>query len=302
MPTFYRNMAEFNGQTDKVLQIKLTSVLIAVKWGLPAVALGGTLPLEVQTLYVGDGSKIEIKVKDAQGQLVDSVSGFVYSNYFKMPYTVKADASNTLYFEAELPEHKLKGRSGPVRVSLIKITELKWFDEAGKEAAETEEEQVLTLKAKVAGVQDGTEAFITVLLKLGETGELPVFEGSALVTAGAVSLDWKAGLKKSPLEIKGHTTLDKVGEEYYHPELLFKVACQGALAASPVIPVVHALVLYYEASPGVAGKFEGRKIGILAPDGTREDKAIPADGRIEVKPTKPGVYTTDESDIADLLV
>lgn len=294
-------MAEFNGQTGKVTQIKLTSVFLSAKWGLPAVALGGVVPLEVQTLHVGDGSKVDIKVKDAQGQVVDSVSGVVYSNYFKMPYTVKADSSNLLYFEAELPDHKLKGRSGTVRVSLVKITELKWFDEAGKEAAETEEDQVLTLKAKIAGVQDGTEAYVSVLLKLGETGENPVFEGKALVASGAIALDWKAGLKKSPSEIKGHTTLDKLGEEYYHPELLFKVTCQGAMAASPVIPVVHALVLFYEASPGVAGKFEGRKIGVLAPDGSREDKTIPADGRIEVKPTKPGVYRTDESDIADLL-
>jgi hypothetical protein len=294
-------MAEFKGQTDKVTQIKMTSVLISAKWGLPTVALGGVIPLEVQTLYVSDGSKVEISVKDAQGKVVDTVSGLMYSNLFRMPYTIKADASNTLYFEAELPDHKLKGRSGSVRVSLVKISELKWFDEAGKEAAEAEENQILTLKAKIAGVLDGTEAYVSVLLKLRETGGITVFEGKALVAAGAIALDWKAGLKKSPHEIKDHTSLDKVGEEYYHPELSFKVACQGAKAESPAIPVVHALVLYYEAAPGVAGKFEGRKIGILAPDGSREDKTIPADGRIEVKPTKPGVYRTDESDIADLL-
>jgi len=40
---------------------------------------------------------------------------------------------------------------------------------------------------------------------------------------------------------------------------------------------------------------------VLARTVRREDKTIPADGRIEVKPTKPGIYRTDESDIADLL-
>jgi hypothetical protein len=301
MATFPIPMAEFKGQTDKVTQIKLTSVLVAAKWGLPTVALGGEIPLEVQTLYVSDGSKVQIAVKNAEGQTVDTVSGQMYSNLFRMPYKVKADSSNTLYFEAELPDHKLKGKSGAVRVSLVKISDCKWFDEAGKEAKETQEDQVLTLKAKINGVPDGAEAFVSVFLKLRETGEKTVFEGSALVTAGAIALDWKAGLKESPHAIKDHTSLDKVGEEYYHPELVFKAACMGVTGESPAIPVVHALVLYYEAAPGVAGKFEGRKIGVIAPDGSREDKTIPADGKIEVKPTKPGVYRTDESDIAELL-
>jgi hypothetical protein len=65
--------------------------------------------------------------------------------------------------------------------------------------------------------------------------------------------------------------------------------------------VVHALDLYYEASPGHAGKFEGKKIGIIAPDGSRQDLTIPADGHLQVKETKPGVYQVDESDLKDLL-
>lgn len=115
-------MAEFKGQTDQVTQIQIASVFLSASWGLPAVALGGTLPMEVQTQYVADGSKIRITVKNAEGKDVDSLSGEMYANLFRLPYTVKADASNTLYFEAELPDHGLKGRSATVRVTLAKVT------------------------------------------------------------------------------------------------------------------------------------------------------------------------------------
>ncbi|HKP97061.1 MAG TPA: hypothetical protein VJ385_15030 [Fibrobacteria bacterium] len=293
-------MAEFKGQTDQITKIKIASAFLSAKWGLPTVALGGTLPLEVQTLYVSDGAKVKISVKDAEGKEVDALSGEMYSNLFKMPYTVKADASNTLYFEAELPDHKLKGRSGAVRVSLVKVTEAKWFDDQGKEAAETGEDQVLTLKAKCSGAPDGTDAFVSVYLKLKEKGERSVFEGRTAVADGKVELDWKAGLKESPHAIRDHTTLAKVGEEYYHPELLFKVTCLGVTGESPVLTVVHTLELFYGTSPGKAGKFEGKKIGLIAPDGSRQDLPVPADGRIEVKKTKPGVYRVDESDLKDL--
>ncbi|MDB5051165.1 MAG: hypothetical protein JWO30_4236 [Fibrobacteres bacterium] len=288
-------MAEFKGQTDQITKIKVASVFLSAKWGLPTVSLGGVIPLEVQTLYVSDGSKVKISVKDGQGKEVDSVSGVMYGNFFKMPYTVKADASNTLYFEAELPDHQLKGRSGIVRVSLVKVTDAKWFDDKGKETAEATEDQILVLKAKCAGAPDDTPCDVVIRLKLREEAEKTVYEGQAKVQEGAIELTWMGGLKESVHKIKDHTTLGKVGEDYYPPELKFKVSCLGVVGESPALTVTHLLTLRYEAAPGKAGSFEGKKIGVIAPDGVRTDHAIPADGLIEVKQSKPGVYRIDES-------
>jgi len=110
------------------------------------------------------------------------------------------------------------------------------------------EDQVLTLKAKIAGVPDATEAYVTVFLKLREGGGSAVFEGSALVTSGANRAGLEIRTQEIPHEIKDHTTLDKIGEDYYHPELYFQVQCKGRCGI-PGHPIAHALVLFYESAP-----------------------------------------------------
>ncbi len=293
-------MPKFQGQTDKITRIQMTSVLLHARWGSPQAAQGGEVPIEVQTQYVGDGSEIKVTVKDHAGATVDSVSGCMYSNLFRSPYRIKPGGNGSLYFEAELPAHHLKGKSGPLKVVSVKLSDLKWCDEAGKETLETGEDAVLLLQAKCVGAPDDTPCDVVIHLKLREESEKTVFQGQAKAKDGAIEMLWKGGLKESVHKIKDHTSLDKVGEDYYPPELHFRVACLGAKAESPTLKVAHLLTLKYQAAPGKAGPYQGKKITVIAPDGERVDHTIPADGLIEVKQSKPGLYRIDETKLKPL--
>jgi len=63
----------------------MTSVFLSPSGGLPAAALGGEIPMEVQTQYVADGFQSEHFRQGCPGKAVDSISGQMYSNLFRMP-------------------------------------------------------------------------------------------------------------------------------------------------------------------------------------------------------------------------
>ncbi len=145
-------MPDFQGKTDEILVVKLTSYILTAFWGASQVSLGGKIPLEVKTAYVADGSDIQLTVKDIEGGTLDSIKGKIFSNTFRTQYALnKPNKTGGMWFEVDMPKHNLKGRGTKVQVfPPVKVDNLNWMDAEGKNpVTEIDLGDRVTLKADV---------------------------------------------------------------------------------------------------------------------------------------------------------
>ena len=109
-------MAEYTKQTDEVKVVTLESKIIQVYWGSRLAIQEEKIEFEVWTQFVGNRSKIEIKVEDKKGKSVAKSKGEVFDNQFRGAIIVPKKAKETITFTAKLPDHGLEMKSAPATV------------------------------------------------------------------------------------------------------------------------------------------------------------------------------------------
>jgi hypothetical protein len=162
-------MPAHQGQTDQVLKIKLASQLLSVRWLQTDAAANGVVGLEVATGYVGQGAPIKITIKDSDGGSAGTLEGEVLQNFFRARHKLDGKAAGkTLFFEAELPKHGLKGRSGGLRVGpVVKIEKPQWLDgKTGKPPEKVSKGASVVLKADLKEGPASGEAVLVVYSKI----------------------------------------------------------------------------------------------------------------------------------------
>ncbi len=297
-------MAEFQGQTDNILKIQVKSTLVYCRWGAAEVSTGGNASLEVLTALVGEGANIKIAIKDLEGNAVDNLTGKILSNQFRLPYKTKANKTGAIYAEVELPDHNLKGKTSKLGVTPpVTFENLKWLDAKDKAITEVTERDQVKLTADVKGLRDGAMVDFQVIVDFGHHtgGEKMGMVCSSAVKGNKAEVIWKADAKKNPENILTHADLAKDGLEYVQPTLTFEVSSMGVKAVSKEVKLIHNMVLLYQVSEDNAGVFEGKKISVVGPDGKKADYTIPANGRIEIEKSLPGLYQVDNTEIRDML-
>jgi hypothetical protein len=269
-------MPELTGQTDKVLKVQMKSLLLSARWGLAEVAAGGSIPAEVTTAYVSDGSDISLAVKDLEGNTVDTLKGKIYSNLYRAAYRVsKPNKTGGMYFEAELSAHSLKAVSPRVKVGPpVKITALKLLDDKGKELKEISQPSSLEMTAKVEGPSPGTPCNIVLYLDKGRKQKSIVHSAMTEVRDGKASCIWNFEPPEKESEHLVQQDLDKDGEKYAPMNYLFEVECLGVKALSEPVKYVSWVDLDFG---GIRGK-----VVLVMPDGSEETKDIPGDGVLQV--------------------
>ena len=278
-------MAKFNGQTDSPLKIKLKSELLEARWGASEVAMGGRIPMEVSTAFVADGSAVKFEIKNKEGGIIDSVEGKIYANFYRGLFALtKANKTGGMFFEAELPDHSLKGKSGLVKVlPPIKITELKLQDDKGKDLEDISQESSLKMVSKVDGAPDASTCTFYLYLKVQDHPGLLVFKGKSKVTDGKAQCLWKLKPLDQEPTISGQKDLDKSAQKYIPPKYYFELHCLGASATSETTDYVSWSEIDFGAIRG--------KATILTPDGSEIIETIPKDGIIKLKKPKAGSFT-----------
>jgi hypothetical protein len=286
-------MPKFNGETDKPLKVKLKSALLETVWGAPEAALGGRIPLEITTAFVADGSAVKVAVKDKEGGALETLEGKIYSNFFRTQFALsKPNKTGGMLFEAELPDHGLKGKSGLVQVlPPVKLSELKLKDGDGKDLKEIAAEPVLELSGKAEGAPDGTSCSFRLLCRVKGQAAQPVFTGAATIAGGKASCLWKRQAPRHEEHIHVHGDLEKHGEEYAPPMYWFELHCSGVMAASAEIPYVSWSEVDFGALRG--------KVTFAMPDGSEVVKDIPEDGIVKLEKPKAGSFTISKIEPAE---
>lgn len=232
-------MPKFTGETDKVLKVKLTSALLAARWASDQVSQSGVIPLEVQTHFVADGSTIKVTLKDAEAKVIETLNGKVHSNWYRAAYAVtKPNKTGGMYFEVELPDHKLKGVSGRVKVlPPTRVTEPKWLDSEAKEPEEVHPGERYTLQAKVDAIpgQDGVK-FDIVFLPKPDAEPVAYRSLDAKVKDGKAEVIWEI-----PADFG--RPVHGVPPDYQDPAFKFTAVYLGASVASQPMPFTPSLFM-----------------------------------------------------------
>lgn len=280
-------MPKHKGQTDSVLKIQLKSALTEVRWGLADIAQGGSIPIEVSTAYVADGSDVKIAIKDLEGNAVDTLDGKLWSNFYRGRYTLsKPNKTGGMYFEAELSAHGLKGSSARIRVSPpVKIHEAKWSDETGSQLKEIAPGQTAVLSAKVEGAPEGSEGYIELRADMDGHGPESLTVFRLKVKGGKLSVAWKAVIPGKEDSIPIHQELAKFGLDYAQPVLSFEAGCKGMAGLSPEAKLISWIAFDF-GPPPEDGK--ARTAIFEMPDGTEKEEAVPEDGKLKLASAVPG--------------
>ncbi len=289
-------MLKFHGQTGKTLVIQLPSSIVSAKWGLDHAAQGGTVTIEVNTCYVATGSDITIKIKELDETVIDTISGNVMSNLFRVRYRLKKlIKSGGLTFDVEMPAHKLKAKGGLLKVAkVIEFFDLKFlkFDESAP-IKEIRDDLPAAASTRVRGLADGEKVRFQVFLRTN----LLQAEGNCFVSTEVAVVGGKAVLFFGPKihngleKLKVQMDLDKEGGKYFQPEYLFAVSADGVQKLSESAKMVQNVKLHIWEFPDAAGMFEGMKVKVIHPDGKTEVKTVPQDGTIELKKALPGKHS-----------
>lgn len=290
-------MPSFQGQTDQVLKIQVKSYIVSAQWLQASATVPGEAALEVGTAYVGNTAPIEIDVLDGDGKAYAKIQGSVYSNLFRAKLkTDKAAGQNKLTFKAKLTKHGLESASGPLELRPpVEFTQLEWQDADKKKIDKIAEGQRVHLSAKVKGLQEGESVHCRVFSKTKAHGESLDLETDAKVEQGKVCLPWDHRRHVEVTALPDHHQHSQKVIPYQAFEYFFELSAFGIAAKSDPVPLKHTFELFYGVAPGEAGPWEGKKVGVIAPDGKRTDYAIPADGRIVVENVAAGHYQIDES-------
>jgi hypothetical protein len=283
-------MAEYQGQTDQVHKIKLTSAISQAMWDRPLASSGEQVGLLVYTHFVGNGSEIRASIHDKSGKRLDRIQGKVYRDRFKGKYTVSDKAKDAIYFEAELSKHKLKKKSEEMKiVPPIKITNAKWSEKEARRG------DVLKLTADVDGAPDGTEALIEIYEHDADDAHDFITKFPTLVNNKKIESEWEFEYHEDTDDIP---TAEETEKGYNPPEYFFRVKIGGVSADSELLEFkdwIEIEVVDESGSP------VGEKDYVLhLPDGeTREGKLDP-NGYAREEDIPPGKVTVEVADVGTL--
>ncbi|MBW8890227.1 MAG: hypothetical protein JF616_20935 [Fibrobacteres bacterium] len=269
-------MPEMNGQTDQVLKVQLKSQILAASWELAEIAAGGTVPIEVTTLYVAEGSDIQITVKDLEGKTIDTVKGKVYSNLYRAPFTAsKPNKTGGMYYEAELSPHGLKAVSPRLKVGPpVKISGLKFLDEKGAEMKSFDQADRIELTGKIEGPPEGTPCTFALYLDEGKPEPTFIRSAQGKIEGGKASYIWKFTPPSWEPRHLIKRDIARDGEEYSPMRYLFELGCLGVRALSAPLEYVSWVEVDF-------GPIQG-KAKLQMPDGSEKTMDIPADGILKV--------------------
>jgi len=281
---------EFVVSTDKKEKIKLESGIIQASWIAPIAYGGFEAAFEVTTVFVAEGSTIEVKGKSSKGKAPDVVKGKVFNNTFKgtllIPEKVSPDAD--IWFEAKLPKHGLKMESNiiPARPS-IGVKKLCW-----DRAVVTRSEIVKLTCQFDSGIRDGEEVQFIIYEHNPDSCDFKVISIPAVVKGDTAEIQWEFNYTSNTADIPTDDEKKKVNKRYTNPQYYFIVAANGVRAGenreSGLLAFKDWITLTVKL--GDNSTLDGKKCILKYPDGKEEEITLDKNGKIEREKVPPGPY------------
>lgn len=219
---------QFTVSTDKKEKIKLESGIIEASW-VPPIAYGGfEANFTVKTVFVAEGSTIEIKGRSTKGKAPDTVKGKIFNNSFKgsllIPEKVAPDAE--IWFEAKLPKHGLSMESNTIPARpIIGVKKLCW------DRKEVIRNDIVTLTCQFDdGVLDGEEALLVIYEYNPDSCDIKLVSIPAVIIGSKAEIKWEFDYPVDTALIPTNAEKQKNGKKYVNPAYYFVVSVNGQRA------------------------------------------------------------------------
>lgn len=269
-------------------------------WDRPTVVAGHPARLTVQCTWVGEGNPVEVVLKDARNRTVGRAETAMYGSRAVVGVPVAREAEGVAAADVRLPDIGLAGTSGPLLVLPWIELSPRW-EQDGAPTQTAREGGVVSLVVGVDARRDlladleGAPVRLTV--RAGELAE-PIVELRGAVRDREVRVDWRAALPGARLDMARQALLDRAADRagaprgeppyrYRRPALSFTAELHGVEAASPDLPFADALTLSV-VDLAAGGAAADRPVTLTWPDGSVEEQALDADGRLVVEEAMPG--------------
>jgi hypothetical protein len=285
---------EYIVSTDKKEKIKLDSQIVFADW-LSSIARGGAeAELRVKTVFVAEGSTIEIKGRSSEGKAPDSIKGKVYNDEFVgkllIPEKVKLNAE--IWFEAKLPKHGLKMESGttiPGKPPIL-ANKICWDRSEVKRG----DEVLLTCQFE-SGVADGEDAVIIIYEHNPNSYDFKITSFLTTIKNNKVEATWAFDYYDDTEQIATNEELKPVGKSYAPPQYYFVVVVDGVKVGderqSGLLKFkddVEFLIV-----DDLGNIMANKNVVCTLSDGNRHDATTDANGNLQLKNVPPGVLTIE---------
>jgi hypothetical protein len=208
-------MSETKSNTDKAKQEKLPSSIQQVYWSRRAAFAGSKAVVEVLTHYVGNNSKVNIKVTDGSGKTIKKAEKKIFGNHLGQEIEIPTDTEEQLIAEVELPKHGLKMKSKPLSIfPPVKVSNVKWNKVTVRRG------EILKLTADVKNFPIGADAMILIFEHDEDEAHELVTKFPAIVKNNKIEVNWEFEFKGDVKDIPRHSDTEK---GYLPPKFFFRV-------------------------------------------------------------------------------
>lgn len=217
---------EYTVATDKKEKIKLESRIVSADW-LSSFARGGAeAELRVKTVFVAEGSAIEIIGHSTKGKAPGTIKGKIFNDEFigklLIPEKVSVDAE--IWFEAKLPKHGLKEESGtsiPARPPIL-ASKICWDKDTVKRG-----DLVKVTCQFESGVQDGEDAIFVIYEHNPNSYDFKVTSFQTTIKNNKAEATWLFNYQDDTAQIPTHVELQPSNKSYHNPDFFFVVVVDG---------------------------------------------------------------------------
>jgi hypothetical protein len=262
-------MSETKSGTDKAKQEKLPSSVQQVYWSRRAAFAGSKAVVEVLTHYVGNNSKINIKVTDGSGKTIKKVERKITGNYIAQEVKIPADTEEQLTAEVDLPDHGLNQKSKPLSVfPPVKVSNAKWDKDTVRRG------EILKLTADVRNFPVGADAMILIFEHDADGAHELVTKFPAIVKNNKIEATWEFEFKGDVKDIPRHSDTEK---GYQPPKFFFRVLLLDVFEDSGFVEFKDFIRIELKDEEGNPIPNERYKIHL--PDGSTREGSLDADAK-----------------------
>ncbi len=283
-------MTEYKKQTDEVHVVTLESKITHAFWDCSLAMVGEKISFQVMTHFVGNGSKIEIKVENKKGKTVGKAKGKVYADYFAGSIDVTKKAKEEISFTAKLPDHGLELKSDAAKViPLVEVTNQKWDKEEARRG------DILKLTADVEGAPDGIEVMIYIYEHDQDGAHDFITKFPTTVKSNKIEAEWEYEYHEDADDIPTDEEMKEVGRSYSPPEYFWKIEIGSKIFGdeqeSGLLEFKDWIEISLEDDYG--NPIDNEEYTIYLPDGTEKSGKLDSKGYVKIENVPPGEYYVD---------
>jgi hypothetical protein len=280
---------KFTKSTDKENKVKLESSILHALWSANVAYAGSEVGVEVKTMFVGEGGKINITGKSEKGKNLGKIKDKIYGNGFsgKLKIPDKIKPGDMAYFTVKLPQQALKAESNRIRlVPKIEVSNMKW------DKVEARRGDTLKLTADVEGVRDESEVNVVIYEHDQDGNHDRIIEIPASVKNKKIEVLWEYEYHEDTDEIPTQEELDEYGGKYNPPEYFFVIDIDGQLFGeqqeSGLLTFkdwIEIKLLDESGEPAADAEYI-----VLLADGSEKKGTLDADGYARIEDVAPGWF------------